>query len=89
MYILFQHLYSFLAGDSGPPVWPALTYLTADCNYGGRVSDNDNADDYNDNDDNDDTGDWCQWQEADEVPPPEGLQWSGGQHAGMQPLRMR
>ena len=51
-----QHLYSFLAGDSGPPVWPALTYLTADCNYGGRVSDND---DYN-GDDNDDTGDRCQ-----------------------------
>ena len=43
--ILFQHLYSFMAGDSGPPVWPALTYLTADCNYGGRVSDDDNDDD--------------------------------------------
>ena len=33
-----KHLHSFLAG--GQPVdWRALTYLTADCNYGGRVTD--------------------------------------------------
>ena len=33
-----KHLYSFLAGGQ-PPAWEALSYLTADCNYGGRVTD--------------------------------------------------
>ena len=33
-----KHLHSFLAGGQ-PPDWHALTYLTADCNYGGRVTD--------------------------------------------------
>lgn len=33
-----KHLHSFLATGAAP-AWPALTYLTADCNYGGRVTD--------------------------------------------------
>ena len=33
-----KHLHSFMS-PGGPPVWPALTYITADCNYGGRVTD--------------------------------------------------
>ena len=41
-----------MSGHSGSPVWPALTYLTADCNYGGRVSNNYNYYDDDSNDDN-------------------------------------
>ena len=33
-----KHLHSFLVTGAAP-AWPALTYLTADCNYGGRVTD--------------------------------------------------
>ena len=33
-----KHLFSFLSSGQ-PPSWPALTYLTADCNYGGRITD--------------------------------------------------
>ena len=33
-----KHLHTFLATGSTPD-WAALTYLTADCNYGGRITD--------------------------------------------------
>ena len=33
-----KHLHSFLSSGQSPD-WTALTYLTAECNYGGRVTD--------------------------------------------------
>ena len=33
-----RHLHTFLASGD-PPDWAALSYLTADCNYGGRITD--------------------------------------------------
>ena len=33
-----KHLHTFLSSGE-PPDWAALSYLTADCNYGGRITD--------------------------------------------------